>query len=100
MDPGRRWTQANGASKKVSALNVYLGLLVGLNEGFSCVDLAIPGPLFADDAGDPELSGLHHVLLFKKLPRPPRKRKGAALFQTTGLLERGIAPAVSPRRHR
>ena len=33
--------------------------------------LACPGPLLADDADDPELSGLEHALLFKKLPRPP-----------------------------
>ena len=43
------------------------------------------GPLLADDACDPELSGLEHALLFKKLPRPPRKSGG--LFQTTGLLK-------------
>jgi hypothetical protein len=47
--------------------------------------LACPGPLLADDAGDPELSGLEHALPFKKLPRPARK--GGGLFQTTGLLE-------------
>jgi hypothetical protein len=29
-----------------------------------------------DDAGDPELSGLEHALLFKKLPRPARKGGG------------------------
>ena len=32
--------------------------------------LACPGTLLADGAGDPELSGLEHALLFKKLPRP------------------------------
>ena len=47
--------------------------------------LACPGPLLADDACDPELSGLEHALLFKKLPRPARKSGG--LFQTTCLLE-------------
>jgi hypothetical protein len=30
-------------------------------------------------------NGLEHALLFKKLPRPPRKSGG--LFQATGLLE-------------
>jgi len=50
--------------------------------------LACPGPLLADDAGDPELSGLDHTLLFKKLPRPARK--GGGLFQTTGLLEQEL----------
>jgi hypothetical protein len=47
--------------------------------------LACPGPLLADDAGDPELSGHKHALLFKKLPRPARK--GGGLFQTARLLE-------------
>ncbi|MGA8658839.1 MAG: hypothetical protein WB586_22115 [Chthoniobacterales bacterium] len=47
--------------------------------------LACPDPLLADDAGDPELSGLEHALLFKKLPRPAHK--GGGLFQTVGLLE-------------
>ena len=47
--------------------------------------LACPGPLLADDAGDPELSGLEHALLFKKLPCPAHKGEG--LFQTAGLFE-------------
>src|SRR5262249_12282372 len=46
---------------------------------------ACPGPLLADDTGDPELSGLEHALLFKKLPRPAHK--GGRLFQTAGLFE-------------
>ena len=41
--------------------------------------LACPGPLLADDAGDPELSGFEHALLFKELPRPARK--GLALAE-------------------
>jgi hypothetical protein len=32
--------------------------------------LACPGPLLADDAGDPELGGLEHALLFKETPAP------------------------------
>jgi hypothetical protein len=47
--------------------------------------LACPCPLLADDAGDPELSGLEHALLFKKLPRPAHK--GGGMFQMAGLLE-------------
>jgi hypothetical protein len=49
--------------------------------------LACPDPL-TDDAGDPELGGLKHALLFEKLPRPARK--GSGLFQTTGLLEQEL----------
>jgi hypothetical protein len=30
--------------------------------------LACPNPLLTDDPGDPELGGLKHALLFKKLP--------------------------------
>jgi hypothetical protein len=47
--------------------------------------LACPGPLLADDTGDPELSGREHALLFKKLPRPAHK--GGCVFQTAGLFE-------------
>ena len=55
--------------------------------------LACPGSLLADNAGDPELSGLEHALLFKKLPRPARK--GGRLFQTTGLFKEEL---LQPRR--
>ena len=62
-----------------------------------------PGPLPADDAGDPELGGLEHALLFKKLPRPARK--GGSLFQTAGLLKeellqlshRGVIEGAEPQ---
>jgi hypothetical protein len=65
--------------------------------------LACPGPLLADDAGDPELGGLEHALLFKKLPRPARK--GGSLFQTAGLLKeellqlshRGVIEGAKPQ---
>jgi hypothetical protein len=35
--------------------------------------LACPDPLLTDDPGDPELGGLKHALLFKKLPRQPTR---------------------------
>ena len=50
--------------------------------------LACPGPLLADDAGDPELSGLEHALLFKKLPRPATKaRAGSLSSRETAVLQ-------------
>ena len=53
----------------------------------------MPGPLLADDAGDPELGGLEHALLFKKLPRPARK--GGSLLQTAGLLKEEFSNCVT-----
>jgi hypothetical protein len=65
--------------------------------------LACPGPLLADGAGDAELGGLEHALLFKKLPRPARK--GGSLLQTAGLLkeelfqlrQRGVIEGAEPQ---
>ena len=36
--------------------------------------MTCPGPLLAYDAGDPELSGLKHALLFKKVPCSAHKK--------------------------
>jgi hypothetical protein len=65
--------------------------------------LACPDPLLTDDPGDPELGGLKHALLFKKLPRPAHK--GDGLFQPARLLEeellqlrcRGVIEGVEPQ---
>ena len=68
---------------------VDFGIAVGVGVMLFNLELALVVKQAVEYEGritcDPELSGLEHALLFKKLPRPPRKSGG--LFQTTGLLK-------------